>query len=240
MNMKTREPLINSSFRRRPESISLVNPDSGLRRNDGNAINQRFPKFVNLLIAAALTASAVVRADSSAADIQARVDAAKAVTGDFLKQLGGTMKREMQAGGPVAALKVCRDVAPRAANDISLQKGWKVTRVGTRVRNPVLGSPDAWEQRVLQDFRKRAAQGEKYKTMSYYEVVEEPAGRSLRYMKAIGVAPQCLACHGSVEQIAEPVRTELKRMYPHDQAVGYKPGDLRGAVSIKQPLDNGS
>jgi hypothetical protein len=52
--------------------------------------------------------------------VQARVDEAKAVTGAFLKQLGGTMKAEMKAGGPTAAMKVCRDVAPGIANDISL------------------------------------------------------------------------------------------------------------------------
>lgn len=170
------------------------------------------------------------------ADIQARVDEAKTVTGDFLKQLGGTMKREMQAGGPVAAMKVCREVAPTIANDISLRTGWKVTRVGTRVRNPMLGMPDAWEQGVLTEFEKRAAQGEKFETMMHFEVVEEPAGKSLRFMKAIGAAPQCLVCHGSAGQISEPVRTQLNSLYPHDRALDYKPGDLRGAVSIKQPL----
>jgi hypothetical protein len=197
-------------------------------------------KVSQLLIATALAASGAVSvayASGDDAEIQARVDAAKVATGDFLKQLGGTMKREMQAGGPTAAMKVCRDVAPRIANDISLEKGWKVTRVGTRVRNPMLGLPDVWEQRVLQDFEKRAANGEKYDAMTYFEVVEEPAGKSLRYMKAIGVAPQCIACHGNAGQIEEPVRAQLKTLYPYDRAVDYKPGDLRGAVSIKQPFN---
>jgi len=198
-------------------------------------------KVSKLLIATAVTAcvaAPLVQAAGDDAEIQARVEAAKVVTGDFLKQLGGTMKREMKAGGPTAAMKVCRDVAPGIANDVSLEKGWKVTRVGTRVRNPMLGLPDVWEQSVLQDFDKRAAKGEKFDAMSYFEVVEEPAGKSLRYMKAIGAAPQCMVCHGSAEQIAEPVRAQLKTMYPYDRAVGYKPGDLRGAVSIKQPLDD--
>ena len=194
-----------------------------------------------LLIAASLAAVSVVptaQATGDDAGVQARVDAATAVTGDFLKQLGGTMKREMKAGGPVAAMKVCRDVAPTVANDISLDKGWKVTRVGTRVRNPMLGSPDVWEQGVLKAFEERAAKGEKFDAMTHYEVVDEPAGKFLRYMKAIGVAPQCMACHGNAGQIAEPVRTQLESMYPYDRAVGYNPGDLRGAVSIKQPLGN--
>ena len=171
-------------------------------------------------------------------NIDARVQDALRTTQSFMKQLGGTMKKEMQAGGPVAAMKVCREQAPRIANEISLQKGWKVTRVGTRVRNSMLGTPDAWEQKVLKAFEERAARGEKYHDMSYWEVVDEPAGRSLRFMKAIGVAPKCLVCHGPAEQIAGPVRNQLKQLYPHDRATGYRAGDLRGAVSIKQPLDD--
>jgi hypothetical protein len=171
-------------------------------------------------------------------NIQARVDEAKAVSGDFLKQLGGTMKREMKAGGPTAAIKVCREVAPSIANDISLKKGWKVTRVGTRVRNPMIGTPDAWEQNVLRVFQERIDKGEKPGDMMHYEIVQEPDGRSLRYMKAIELAPQCITCHGSPEQIPKAISEQLHAMYPHDRAVGYKVGELRGAVSIKQPLDN--
>jgi hypothetical protein len=195
-----------------------------------------------LTLAAALGAAAIatfaVPSSATEPDVQARVEDAKTATAGFLQQLGGTMKREMQAGGPVAALKVCRDVAPDIANDLSLEKGWQVKRVGTRVRNPMLGTPDAWEQRVLQDFERRAAQGETFDAMTHFEVVEEPAGKSLRFMKAIGLAPQCVVCHGSAEQIAEPVRAELQTLYPHDRAVDYKPGELRGAVSIRQPLEN--
>lgn len=195
------------------------------------------------LIAAALASASALTfthaaASGAEADTQSRVEAARAVTGDFLKQLGGTLQKEMQAGGPTAAIKVCQQVAPSIANDISLEKGWKVTRVGTRVRNPMLGLPDAWEQRVLKDFEKRAAQGQKFETMSHYEVVEEPAGKYLRFMKAIGTAPKCLACHGSAEQIPQPIHTQLQSLYPHDRAINYKVGDLRGAVSIKQPLDD--
>jgi hypothetical protein len=74
--------------------------------------------------------------------------------------------------------------------------------------------------------------------MSYAEVVSEPQGRYFRYLKAIGVAPLCLTCHGAKEQIPEPVRAALKTYYPHDQAVNYQAGDLRGGVSIKQPLND--
>lgn len=201
-------------------------------------------KSLQQLVAAVMTlgvtATTAIAASGAGddADIQTRVAAAKQTGAEFIRQLGGTMKQEMQAGGPVAAMKVCRDEAPRIANNVSLQKGWKVTRVGTRVRNPMLGLPDAWEQGVLQAFKERVAKGEQFDDMVYFEVVEEPAGKSLRFMKAIGTAPQCLVCHGSEDQIAEPIRARLEALYPHDRAVGYKPGELRGAVSIRQPLEN--
>jgi hypothetical protein len=31
-------------------------------------------------------------------------------------------------------------------------------------------------------------------------------------------------------------KTRLETLYPHDQAMGYKEGDIRGAFSITQPL----
>ncbi len=191
--------------------------------------------FLLAVLSSSLTAGADVRHD---ADIQARVQAARSATGDLLKRLGGTLKQEMSKNGPDAAIKVCRDAAPAIASDISLQHGWKVTRVSNKPRNAMLGMPDAWEQGVLQAFEKRAADGEKYKTMDYYEVVDEPQGKSLRYMKAIGTAPLCLSCHGDSKQMSPAVYRRIKTLYPHDRATGFKVGDLRGAVSIKQPLDN--
>jgi hypothetical protein len=171
-------------------------------------------------------------------DLEARKQAAQQTVAMFMKELGGALKAEMAKGGPAQAITVCRDIAPSIAGRLSLENGWKVTRVGTRVRNPMIGMPDAWEQQVLQQFQERAGKGEPYSEMNYSEVVAEPDGRYFRFMKAIGVAPLCLTCHGPVEQIPESVRTALKNQYPHDRAVNYQVGDLRGAVSIKQPLDS--
>ncbi len=184
-------------------------------------------------VASHVTAAPATNSDAA---VKARVDMAKQTTREFLQQLGGILKKEMKANGPAAAMSVCRNEAPRIANEISLSKGWTVTRVGTRVRNPMLGVPDSWEQGVLKEFEARAAKGESLKDMAYYEVVDEPAGKSLRFMKAIGVKSQCLVCHGDKQNVAAPVQAQLNNLYPHDRATGYQKGDLRGAVSIKQPL----
>ena len=95
---------------------------------------------------------------------------------------------------------------------------------------------DAWEQRILDQFRRRAADGEKLAQIKHAEVVEEPGGSYFRYMQAIGVKPVCLACHGSATEIEPTVADALAQHYPFDGATGYRAGDLRGAISIKQPM----
>jgi len=56
----------------------------------------------------------------------------------------------------------------------------------------------------------------------------------LRYAKPILMQPQCTACHGSLEQISPELTTKLDALYPNDLAVGFKPGELRGAVSVSR------
>ncbi len=158
------------------------------------------------------------------------------VSSQFMQTLGKTMKSTLKAEGPVAAIQVCSEAAPKIAGDLSRQHGWQVSRVSTRVRNPMLGTADQWQQQILADFERRLSNGEAAESLRHSEIVSEPSGRYFRYMQAITVGQACLTCHGSAENIPAPVKTILSEHYPHDQAVGYQEGDLRGAVSIKYPI----
>lgn len=169
-------------------------------------------------------------------DIAKYQDESRAVAMPFMKQLGEANKKAVAEGGPESAIKVCKDIAPNMAGEISRKQGWKLTRVSLKVRNPLLGTPDAWEQKVLQDFEARVAKGEKPDAMEFSEIVKEPAGNTFRFMKAIALQPGCVSCHGAAEQIPANVKARLAEDYPHDQATGYAPGQIRGAVSIKRAL----
>jgi len=197
-----------------------------------------FFKTRRSIIALSLSLSLGSMGSALAQSTEQRHQAAEAASKTFLQKLGRTMKAEMQSNGPVAAIKVCEDMAPEIAADISREKGWKVTRLGTRVRNPMLAMPDVWEQKVLANFQERANKGEALKNMTYSELTTEPNGKYFRFMKAIGVKPLCLTCHGSQADIPKEVKALLQERYPHDQAIDYKPGNLRGAVSIKQPANS--
>jgi len=96
---------------------------------------------------------------TSLAESTERDNAASEVAMGFVRELGAAMTREMAKGGPAEAIRVCAELAPEIAGRLSREHGWRVTRVGTRVRNPLLGMPDAWEQQVLAEFVERAAKG---------------------------------------------------------------------------------
>jgi hypothetical protein len=187
--------------------------------------------FLPLSIALAFGANAACADD----DLVKFQEESRKIVKELATQLGGAMQKEMQAGGPVAAIKVCKDIGPAAASEISRKTGQRVARVSLKVRNPVIGSPDAWEQKVLLDFDKRR-ETENPANIEFTEMVSEPQGKYLRYMKAIPVQDVCVKCHGMGDNIAQPVKDALKAEYPHDKAVGYAPSEIRGAFSIKKPL----
>lgn len=188
----------------------------------------------NLLASTALmlAASAVPALADDMAQYQ---EESRKIVKEFASQLGAEMQKEMKENGPVAAIKVCRNVAPAIASEVSRKNGWSVGRKSLKTRNAALGMPDAWEQKVLADFEKRMEK-ENPANMEFAEIVSEPQGKYFRYMKAIPVQDVCLKCHGGDEAVAPGVKDALKADYPHDKATGYTLGQLRGGFSIKRPL----
>ncbi|HET9702024.1 MAG TPA: DUF3365 domain-containing protein [Burkholderiales bacterium] len=182
--------------------------------------------------AIALAFSAPVLAQDALPKFQ---EEARKTSAEFGQKLGAELKKSLEAGGPEAAIGVCKDIAPAISSELSRRKGWQVTRVSLKTRNPLLGLPDAWEQKVLADFDRRVAAGEKPETLEFAEAVTEPQGQSLRYMKAIPTQELCLTCHGPADKIAPGLKQKLTEQYPHDKATGYAAGQVRGAFSIKQP-----
>jgi hypothetical protein len=150
-----------------------------------------------------------------------------------IKQLGGTLKGELQAamkkGGPTEAIKVCNTVAPAIAADISEKNGFDVARTSLKPRNAG-NAPDAWETKVLQSFEDRKAAGENPGKMEFSEVVDMNGKKTFRYMKAIPTGKVCLNCHGT--EIKPGVLEQVNAMYPEDKAIGFKEGDIRGAFTI--------
>ena len=168
-----------------------------------------------------------------AGDYDKEIAASRETVKEFMQTLKGELQAGMKEGGPVNAISVCNLSAPAIANTYSVRNGWDVGRTSLKLRNPD-NAPDVWERKVLVSFDERKRAGEDPMKMEHYEVVRKDGSREFRYMKAIPTAPLCLACHG--EQLDSITRTRIEKLYPRDQALGYKQGDIRGAFTITQPL----
>lgn len=184
----------------------------------------------------ALSMGLLVSAHAQEDDPAKLSDEARKAATSLLQQIGGELKKEYEISGPLRSVIVCKYTAPEVSSTISRKSGAAVKRVSLKVRNPVLGMPDAWEQKILLDFEKRFSKGEKPDAIEHAEIVSEAQGRYFRYMKAIPVGPLCINCHGPIESLTEGTKAQILTEYPHDKAVGYSVGQIRGAVSYKKPL----
>ncbi len=155
-----------------------------------------------------------------------------------VKQFAGKLKGELlsalEGGGPIKAVTVCSEKAPKIADRISGETGWEVGRTSLRVRNPG-NAPDGRERQTLEDFEERRKKGGDLAKMEHSEVVTEDGKSSFRYMKVIPVGEPCLTCHG--KDIAPDLASKLRELYPEDRATGFSLGEIRGAFTITGPME---
>lgn len=170
---------------------------------------------------------------ATADSIEERTAACRAVAVEFMSTLKAELAQAIRDGGPALAITVCKNRAPEIAAQKSKATGWRVARTSLKVRNPA-NAPETWERRVLESFGARRAKGEHVKELEHGEVVTENGKRFFRYMKAIQTRGICLRCHGT--NIDPAISSALREFYPHDQATGFKLGDIRGAFTITQPM----
>jgi hypothetical protein len=159
---------------------------------------------------------------------EAPVERARRAAGELTTVLKARLAREMEAGGPVAAARVCSEVAQTIAAAHS-RDGVTVRRVSDRWRNPA-DRPDEWEAARLAELETALAQGNLPP-----EVVEtrvEEGVEVVRYLQPLRVGELCLTCHGDPATFSPELRRLLAERYAADRAVGYRVGDLRGAVSV--------
>jgi len=194
--------------------------------------------FISLFTLSTHTSIALANELETDTGIKANSAALAQEARQHMKAFGGslkkTLKSAMREGGPVNAMEVCNIDAPHITAAHSDEKAWKMGRTSLKLRNPA-NAPDAWELKVLNTFEQRKQQGESIKKMEFFEVIKQDGKSTFRYMKAIPTAGLCLTCHGGAE-VKAPVVAKLHRLYPQDQARGFKAGDIRGAFTLSREI----
>jgi Protein of unknown function (DUF3365) len=155
---------------------------------------------------------------------------------DFMKELKGVLLNQIQTNGVLQAVSVCSDTAQVLTNNFGIQKGVYIRRVSLKNRNEN-NFPDDFEKKVLNKFELQHQNKELNSETEHVEIVQEGEFKYLRYLKPILVQAECLNCHGGETDIMPEVKQLISSNYIEDKAVGYKIGDLRGAVSVKKIVE---
>lgn len=151
--------------------------------------------------------------DLSAEQAAAKEDALDAVA-ELQTTLLGEVVKGMEAGGPADTIRVCSELAPKLSGEVGQRHNVRIGRTSHRLRNPDNVGPD-WMTAVVDSRRDE--------TVTFAGPEE-----AIRLAIPIHVAAPCLVCHGAPGTLAPGVAAMLKEQYPHDAAVGFAEGDLRG------------
>jgi hypothetical protein len=162
--------------------------------------------------------------ESHAGDVGSRATAM--LQGTLAPRLMGAM----EAGGPVAAVRFCSEVADSLTRVAADSAGLDVKRTSRRIRNPD-NAPDPFERAALDHFHAIADRGDSLPA-GWVQVV---SAEEMRFYAPLVVQPLCVSCHGPADALAPELRRLLAETYPDDRAVGYQPGDLRGLVRVTIP-----
>ncbi len=179
-----------------------------------------------LIISSGLVVSSSVIAKPSADRLEQE---AKTIVKQFASQLKPKLKQAMMQGGPMQAVEVCAEQAPKIAQSLSLQTGWQVRRVSLNNRNSE-AVPNSWERQVLSDYESQLLSDSTVKLSAYSNLVDG----EYRFMKPQLVEPLCLTCHGT--KIEGALQDKIHLHYPNDKAMGYQLGQIRGAFSLSKKL----
>ena len=183
-------------------------------------------KLKTFLLTSLLTVSAMAADNNAAQPLNVKQEGIK-----YIKMLGGALKSELKAQmkadkSGMAALGFCTAKANEITENINkkLPSYAKVRRTALRVRNDKNNRADTIDQKVMKDYV--AAIEAKTFTPKDIKVVQD--GDTTRVYKPLVAKAVCLKCHGT--NLSEEITKSLDTNYPHDHAVGFKEGDLRGVI----------
>ena len=151
---------------------------------------------------------------------------AQEITKTLLQTLGKNLKMHMKKEGPLGAAKFCTLEALNITESVNVKYGEKVDvkRISLKYRNPV-NKPTQEEAKVLEKLEQLKLEG---KLPKIYVQKNEKA--NVYYKPLVIKKNVCLKCHGNIAKLE--LKAYLSTTYVDDKALGYKMGDLRGAIVV--------
>jgi hypothetical protein len=177
------------------------------------------------------TASATLNALSPEAQ-NAALQRGKAIVAETFSLLSSNLQTAFQQGGVSNALPFCSLAASPLTAGMAGKHGVTIRRVTHKPRN-LAGRADTTELATLNQFE-AALTG----TNPPPPLVTNLTENSVTFFAPIVLNNElCLKCHGEPgKDISAGNVAVIQRLYPQDEATGFKLGQLRGAWRIDIPL----
>lgn len=140
------------------------------------------------------------------------------------------LKKAIKAGGTENAITFCYSRAMEITDSISLAEEVQVRRLAKKNRNPVNkmseNESNLFKSYVIDNLHTSFLEA---------KVSWNDEGQPV-YYAPIATEALCLNCHGTVgTEVTPQVAEKIASLYPGDQALDFKEGDLRGMWSITFP-----
>lgn len=166
---------------------------------------------------------------------QAAVQRGKVIVSETASLLSSNLQSAIQQSGISNALPFCALAASPLTVGMAGKHGVSIRRVTHKARNPA-DKADAAELVILKQLEAvlRTATAANPPPSS---VTNFTASTATFFAPIILNNELCLKCHGEPgKDIAAENVALIQRLYPQDEATGFKLGDLRGAWRIDIPL----
>jgi len=154
------------------------------------------------------------------------------ISNEAQTQLISALQNAVAERGVPGAVEFCSVEALPILTEVSEKYGVSIRRASNRYRNPA-DQPIEEEKTILDAYEYNTENGNK----SDPNIQKFENGEVFLYTKAIVIPGGfCLSCHGEPgKEINDETLEKLAQLYPQDQAMGHKVGDLRGMWSIRIP-----
>lgn len=161
------------------------------------------------------------------------VEEGKQLTQRTAGVLSSNLLAALTRGGPTNAIQFCSTRA-LPLTVAAGTNGILVRRVSHRPRNPV-NRASSNDLAVIQQFQAKLRPGAGLPPV----LVTNAPGQVTFYAPIVLNTPLCLQCHGTPEkEVAAQTGEVLHRLYPQDEALNFKLGELRGAWRVDFPAPN--
>lgn len=153
---------------------------------------------------------------------------AGSLVSDLKTSLMKNLSEKITKDGVVEAIPFCHSkigvIAKDAVKDRMIK--YEFGRTSHKIRNTA-NTPQSWAIEYLKEF-----EGKKKGDVKKVFIVHKLENSKRIYMEPLYVEAKCLLCHG--ENIAGNVNSKIKEVYPQDKATGFKLGEFRGFIWVKE------